>query len=760
MLNKKLFRTMGLYKAQFISMIIMIALGIGVFVGFNMEWVSIETNTSKFFDDTNLADYRVVSQEGFTKADAEKIEKISGVDRVSRYFAVNADIENKSGKVVSLTVTENPDVSGFIVMQGEEYDEKSRDGIWLSDKFAQENGIKTGDRITLVYSGIKFDGEVKGLVKSGEYMICVVDETQIMPDYEKYGFAYISPEMFTRCMPAEFYPQINVISSLEKKEFTEKADSALGTTPLIITNDEVISYKEAMGEASEGKTMGSILPVVFLVIAVLTMVTTMHRITSKEKVQIGTFKALGFRDKKIRRHYTSYALFIGVIGSALGIGIGYFLAWYIMNPNGSMGTYFDMPEWKLPMPWFCIAIIIAVILLLTLIGYLSVKEMLKGTAADALRAYTPKKVRHMAIEKAKFFHKLSFGIRWNLRDTVRHKSRTAMSFIGVIGCTVLIIASFGMKDTMNAFINTYYSDAAAYSSKIYLAGDASDEAKKDVIKKYSGDWSSSISVQLNNDKAVSLDIYNTDNDLVKFPDEEENYTVINKSGAYVCMRLKKDLNIEKGDKITVSPFGSDDKYELKVEGFIRSLTESIVISPEYAAEKGIDFSVDSVYTKTLKDDIAGDKAIKSVQSKESIEESFDTFMDIMNTMVALLIVAAVILGVVVLYNLGVMSYTERYREMATLKVVGFRDKKIARILTGQNIWISLLGIAAGIPAGIGLLGYLLDALAGEYEMKLAVYPLTYLITVILSLGVSLTVSFFVARKNKKIDMVEALKSAE
>ena len=283
---------MGLYKAQFISMIIMIALGIGIFVGFNMEWVSIETNVSKFFDDSNLADYRIVSQEGFTKEKADKIAEIDGVDAASRFFAANADIKEYDGKVASLTVTENPDVSGFVLIQGEEYDAESRDGIWLSDKFAETNGIKTGDKLTFVYSGIKFDGTIKGLAKSGEYMICVVDETQVMPNYEKFGFAYISPEMFKRCMPAEFYPQINVISSLSKTDFTKRADSALGKTSLIITNDEVVSYKEAMGEAEEGKTMGSILPVVFLVIAVLTMVTTMHRLTAKEKIQIGTCGSL------------------------------------------------------------------------------------------------------------------------------------------------------------------------------------------------------------------------------------------------------------------------------------------------------------------------------------------------------------------------------------------------------------------------------------------------------------------------------------
>ena len=139
--------------------------------------------------------------------------------------------------------------------------------------------------------------------------------------------------------------------------------------------------------------MGSVLPVLFLAIAVLTMVTTMHRLTAKEKTQIGTLKALGFKDKKIIVHYSSYAFIIGIIGSLIGTALGYGVAYFIMNPNGSMGTYFDMPYWKLYLPLFCIVILVLIIAVLTFIGFLSVKQMLKGTAADALRPYTPKKVK-------------------------------------------------------------------------------------------------------------------------------------------------------------------------------------------------------------------------------------------------------------------------------------------------------------------------------------------------------------------------------
>ena len=133
-------------------------------------------------------------------------------------------------------------------------------------------------------------------------------------------------------------------------------------------------------------------------------------------------------------------------------------------------------------------------------------------------------------------------------------------------------------------------------------------------------------------------------------------------------------------------------------------------------------------------------------------------MDLLMLMIFLMTVAAVLLGIIVLYNLGVMSYIERYRDMATLKVLGFKDRKIGALLTGQNMWLTAAGIVVGIPLGIAILKYLMDALAGEYELKLYISPLTYAITIALTLGMSLLVSLMISRKNKKIDMVEALKS--
>lgn len=751
---------MELYKAQFISMIIMIALGIGIFVGFNMEWVSIDVNTSSFFEKTNFADFRIISDSGFSEDDLNKVKDIDGVSDVSRFLSVNADVEGQNGDTVALTVTENENVSKPYLISGKEYDAKSENGVWLSDKYAAANGFELGDDITFKYKTIEISGKVEGLIKASEYLVCVRDSSQLMPDYNTHGFAYISPVMYEKAAKMAFYPQINILSSLSKKEMAEKIDAALDKTLLVLSKDENSSYAAQQGEAEEGKTMGSVMPVLFLLIAVLTMVTTMHRLTAKEKTQIGTLKALGFKDKRILRHYTSYAFMIGIIGSALGIGLGYFVAWFLMNPNGSMGTYLDMPEWKLGIPWFCYIILAAIIALLTLIGFLSVKQMLHGTPADALRPYTPKKVKNLLIEKTKWFHRLSFGTRWNLRDTMRHKSRTAMSIIGIIGCTLLIVGSLGMRDTMTAFLDMYYNDATNYSSRIYVSEDATDEQIQELIKKYDGDWSASVSVQLD-EKAISLDVYELTTNKVRFPSAEtKDFENIADDGAYICKRLSDEFNLKKGDTVTISPYGSDDEYTLKINGIIRSVSENIVISPKYAEKLGLDVKADSIYTSTGKADIKAESAIKSVQSKQMIIDSFDTFNEIMNMMVAVLIVAATVLGIVVLYNLGVMSYTERYREMATLKVVGFRNRKIGKLLISQNMRVTVIGVIVGIPAGIGTLSFLVAQLASEYEMRISVSVLSIVVSAVLTFAVSLLVSLMVARKNKKIDMVEALKGAE
>ncbi len=795
MLLRKLLRTAWSYKAQFISMIIMMTLGIGIFLGFNMEWKTIEVDVGNFFEDTKYADYRLYSETGFTSDELDAIASIDGVDAATRYLSVNLELKGESKKSLALDVSENYTVSTFTLIDGEDYDENG-EGIWLSDKFAKLNNIKVGDTLTLEFQGLDISGKVVGLIKSGEHMICLADSNQVMPDYNTFGFAYISPaklnsiirekalntikdELKKAGVPADMineqaetmltdevlaeatdksFPQINLISNLEKSELEDAVKEKLGKTLMVVSKDDHAVYKEAMGEATEGKAMGSILPVLFLAIAILTMVTTMHRIATQEKTQIGVLKALGFKNRTILLHYSFYGLFIGIVGSALGAVLGYFVCKAVMSENGMMGTYFDMPDWSAATPAFCYPIIAGTVLLLALISFLSVRAQLRGTAADALRPYTPKKMKKSILEKLPFFSKMSFATKWNLRDLMRHKSRFAMTLVGIIGCMILLVGGLGMRDTMAGFLDLLDNGVSHYATKVNIVENTEREKVDQLIADLDGDWESYSGISIDGYTAT-LDIVHNENGRFSVIDEDNKDIDLRDDGVYLCLRLADRAKI--GETIEFSPYGGEETYRVKVVGYNRSImTESVTMTDKYADELGIKYSVSAVYTNKDSSEIPSSELIFGKQDKRQLMDSFASFVEIMDSMVLILVVAAVILGIVVLYNLGIMSYVERSRELATLKVLGFRSKKIGQLLISQNVWLTVIGVILGLPAGLGTLYWMLTALAGEYEMKLMLGPLTYSVSILLTFGVSLLVGWMVARKNRKIDMVEALKNAE
>ncbi len=416
---------------------------------------------------------------------------------------------------------------------------------------------------------------------------------------------------------------------------------------------------------------------------------------------------------------------------------------------------------KMYMPWFAYLVIAAILLLFTAVGYLSISSMLRGSAAEALRPLVPKKVKKVLLEKTPLWNKLSFGTKWNLRDMLRHKSRMLMSLIGVIGCMIILVGATGIKDTASEFMRSYYDGAINYRCSVYLdtSDSVSDSARNKVIQEYGEDYSATVPVEIG-EKAVGLTIWSLPNDRMRFLSEKGGYVKLPQSGAFVCTRLADEFDLKKGDVVKICPFGKSDVYEVTVAGVARSLSESVMISTEYADELGIEFTPDTVYSDMAAGEIALTSAIKNVRTKDELVETFDKFMEVMNKMILLFIVAGVILGVIVLYNLGSMGYTERYLEMATLKVVGFNNKKIAGLLIGQTMLITVVGVILGFPLGVLVLKWLTVALASEYEMAITLGPLTYLVSILVTAGVSFVVSLLVAGKNKKIDMVAALKAPE
>ncbi|MCR5113034.1 MAG: ABC transporter permease [Acholeplasmatales bacterium] len=552
----------------------------------------------------------------------------------------------------------------------------------------------------------------------------------------------------------------------------------------LIDKDSDVSYSESRGEMDEGKTMGNFLPIIFIAIAVLTMITTMHRVTINEKIQIGTLKALGFKNRRILMHYTSYGLFIAGVGSIIGVFLGVLINYIVLNPNGMMGTYFDIDKWPYEIPLYVIFVSIAIIALLTLITYLSVRKMLKGTAAETLRPYVPKKHKQLLIEKTKHFEKLSFETRWNLRDVFRNKVRSLMTIVGVAGSTLLLIATLAFLSTFTNYLDVLENKSMKYETSIALNTEIDEtnpiasmyllnQTARENAEKVNGDYAAMSSVTIDDGtEYISLQVLNKSHDLYGVLDKKCNEIKLEDTGVYVSRRVVSENGVNKGDTIKINFISGETKliYEVKVIGIITSFSSKCILASENyinsikdtTNQMTLPYVISNIYTELSKTEVEALNldGIVSMSTKSELMKTFDAFMSIFYIMIVLFVVFAVLLAIVVLYNLGVMSYFERYRQLATLKVVGFKDKYISKILISQNTWLTIVGIIIGIPLGIIVLYVLVELLTGDYELTIKFGWYSFVGTILGVYLASFLVSFFVSKKNKKIDMVEALKGIE
>ena len=802
---KKFLKLFTSYKVQMISMIIMMAIACGVFVGFTIEWYSIDVLTNEQFEENKFPDYKVYSTDVdfsrpetiLTNYQVEIVDNIEEVQKAVGHFQDNCNVIkfndkdiSKKNKSLSLNTMSSYEINTLSIVKGISPDEDNDgnwddnlSGCWVNEHFLEENKLNIGDKISINYNGITNELEILGGVRSANFYITADFESgQIMPRYNMYGFVYVTPETMKLFYDDEiktklnyfgvdnYFTQIDLLSDTSKEKLTNIIEDKLGITLLVQAKADDVGYSESMGEVTEGKLCATIIAVLFLVIMVLSLFTTLDRIIRTERIQIGTFKALGFKNRKICLVYSSIGLSIGLIGAILGIGIGYFLGWFIMNPNGSMGTYIDPVSWSLHCPIFVWFVLIGIILIITLISYIFIRLSLVGSAASLLKPKAPKHDKPLLIERFKLFNKLSFTSRWNIRDIFRHKVRSFMTLFGIFSATLLLFVGFGMKDTINGLLDSF-SEVYDYKEQIIInTSKATNEDVIDMASYYEADYQAVTSIDIKGND-YTLTILNTSYNHMHLLDDDSNRMDLDedKEGVYICYRMYND-GYKKGDTIKFSPYGTNDIYEVKVIGVNRTfLSEGITASAKFInslrSDKGnlIEYKIQNLYTDKYNELAKLDQyeaIIQSVQTYAQTFESMNGMMEVLNEMIWMIVIAAVIIGLVVLYNLGIMSFIERQREFATLKVVGFKNKSLGKIMIMQNIWLTIIGIVISLPLSYLILSQVMSLIGAEYEMTIYTGWLTYVGSVVITFIVSMLVALLVIRKTKKISMVEALKGNE
>ena len=413
MLRRKLFRDLWQNRTQFLSIFLMAFLGLFVFAGIDAESNGIGLSTKQYYQTTNLADNWVVGA-GFSVDETKAVEALKQVESVDRRAQLSAKAKLESGDEVDMELNfmETINSSFPYVIEGEAFS-ADKEGIWLEELFAKERDLKIGDYLKLTYEGVEFTEQIKGIIIHPEYVFYTLNSDSMMPTYGQYGYGFLSIDEFP-LQEAIVYNQLvikkneNTQEELDENAFKELVKNTLDRDDMVVLDRSQNMGLEAIAsEKSQHEAMGIMFSAVFLLIAVMGIVTTMTRMTSNQRIQIGTLKALGFSKGKITWHYVSYGVVISALGSVLGAVIGMLTLPYLFLP--SMTAYYILPEWMLGISVKSYVAIACSIMVSTFVSFLACRKELKDMPALTLKPAAPKKIKHSLLEKSKVWLSMNFS---------------------------------------------------------------------------------------------------------------------------------------------------------------------------------------------------------------------------------------------------------------------------------------------------------------------------------------------------------------
>ena len=788
MLKKKMIRDIKLNKSQFIAIFLMVFLGVFAYCGIRSYMGGMKESADKFYAECNLEDLTVIG-ENFTQDDLNKIKSIKNVKDAERKLTLKTTVDSHEEKTMELSFIESNNISKFYIIDGEEFD-KEKAGIWLDNFYAEKNNIKVGDTITLKYDGIKITEKVVGLINVPDNVYDVKDEASLFPDHSDFGFAYVSinefpqdyikksvmkkmninnEEIFDSVAKNFDYKDYITFNSVivdvneesnknqVKSDIENEVKSAIAVTDI----KDSISYATYQGEIEEGETYVGVFAGLFLFIAILSVITTMTRVVKKQRVQIGTLKALGFKNSKITAHYVGYGFWISTLAGIIGFIAGPLLIGTMFIKMEM--EYFEVPNGKAIVEDSSVIIVFISILIISLVTYLTCRSELKESPAETLREKIPT-VKASRLTSKGIFKKMKFSTKWNIRDILRNKIRTLMGIVGITSCTMILTCAFGMKDTMNDFIDWQFEDLYNFDYKLSLKSDYTDEQFKKIADKYGTATSETLGIEIENgDKKEANNAFvDNSNGYIRFTDEDRNYIKLKDDGIFVTRKLAENKGYKVGDTIKWHIYGDDTYYESKIVGLDSDpQNQNIKMTRKYLETLGITYRPDSVYTNQNLKNIKEIDGVEVIQDKVALRNGMNNMLNTMQTMIILLIVIASLLGIVIIYNLGVLSFSEKQYQFATLKVLGFKNKQIRKIYIKQNNWITIISIIIGLPAGFLLTDYIFKmAIAETYDMSAYISTMSYIYALIGTAIVSLLSSYMLAKKVNKIDMVTSLKGNE
>ena len=547
----------------------------------------------------------------------------------------------------------------------------------------------------------------------------------------------------------------------------------------IFDREDDTGFSSFIDSINSMNNIATLFPIIFYLVAILISSTSMSRMVEEERGDIGTLKALGYSNLRIINKYIAYSLLSTVLGGIIGMFIGFILIPTVVWENYSIIYY--LPEFypKLRFSYGILGTVIAVICITGSTVHSAYKE-LKDEPSSLMRPKSPKMGKKVILEKIPFIWKrLNFSSKTTVRNVFRYKKRALMTIIGISGCTALILAGFGLRDSIKDIAEYQYGRVFEYDLVVSL--NKEDEELVNLVK--NSDIVESVSLTDSLSGSISAEGIKRDTSIIVVENTEDFKNVANlrdidsgniidlsNEGVLISDKLASLLEIEKGENITLTD-SDNNEFEYKVLGIVENyIGHYVYINKDLYESKENDFNINTLFIKykegnndneAFEEMLLDDNSVTSITVVENSLEHVRDLLKSLDLVVMILIVSSALLAFVVLYNLANVNISERVREIATLKVLGFYDKEVDNYINRESIILTCIGIVIGLIAGVFLTGFVISTCETE-NMRFARNILlhSYIYSILITSVFSIIVNFATHFVLKKINMVESLKSIE
>lgn len=754
---------------SYLSVILIAALAVTLFTGIWANYRDFQDKLNEIYTVSSMCDGMITMNSA--DEDVENFLKEKSVTYQKRIFAT-AKVDGKSVYIATFSADDKLDLPYSSSVKVDEYgvyaDENFAKNHKCGEDFSVTTDISLAENVTLNLTGTIVHPESLGNSVYNPSFIYVgkkalVKSLAISLDRYKTLFGYTDEafEKFIEGYLADYENQY-LIKSADATSLIDEAKAKFSGKESFVyalKRSNLPTNVTIEADVTQAKQLLYIFPVIFYLVALLIILTSVSQLINREQKNIGILKALGYSKIEILWHYTDVFIVLGLIGSAMGILLGPAIIPKVMGVK--YGILYQLPKIRTAFfRWEYLASLAILVVIILLTSVFACLDSINKVPAVSLRGDNSVKMTLTSLSKFKIFGKVSLSVRMAFRNMRRKISRSLMVILGVAGCSALLLCGFGVENTINYGLDlelghyTPYDVTVSYSDGLSHFDDITALDGVVAVDEYA-----KYSVTAQGEKVLSSYVYVMPSvpKVIDFGYDDNSVLVSSK--------LAKDIGVSAGDNVSFVYEGVT--FTAKVTGIIDlCITQGIIISEYLFAETyfpptGAFVKTKSGFAAATAESIAGEKGILSATTMSDMRLRADEVLSSIRVMTMTIRIFAILLAVVVLYNLALLNFKERTKDIATLKVLGFSRFEIASSFIIEIIALTFFGSLIGLTLGYPLLYAVLSI--NETPLICYIYHIasnSYLYTVLLTCGTSFAINLFFAFLTNKVRMVESLKSVE